>query len=733
MDLDGALDLQEIARCGSRRLGSHVHGDSHTISLEEGVVAKSINIQKTDIAAILSSGEDHEAFCLPFLAQVGRGQLQQFLSEELSDSHSQDLIEKLRRRLLSTICSPAVIGKHLTAACNVLAIFIRGVLSHPSPFHQEINKMQTIWVDSFKATLRVFDVGKTKPALQILDSLIQAVPQVGDRSTVLDTLRKAVHPLLHAVMLGDQVNNLKESLVILAHLLRRSAVNLTLLLEQAQHILNISWKHWRKRLIQFEIPPAELEATKYPEVHSFLIAILMARVSQEAKHAAIRLFSLVSGRLKCDLKLEIYLTVKKTMEIYMVSPSVDVETLFQQILPSIITTPQDYRAFLESFRGRASVDQLLFLMASLRVAQTQLHIGGDELVQNFQFGINRFSDITNVTDRSFDFVLRHGDSTIRSQAYNILLCSSRTTSPISGLVLECVHKSLRYLHDEGDSHYRGDVLSTTRKLVHRLNDSLVFLQKQGDVAELEYYYHFLQGLRLFLIQELYPNVSYQRHVMALHFLKLIFDAAHLKCHLLSSNSAHGQSQEIHRWSRHLVNLLFNPFEDVRESAQELLYFIVTPQNFEQVVASPEKQVGNREYFLDTSGFTKYELMASSSCRNDDADGLGRLYGLSMSSLEFIETITRTERFVSHLDRIKLPSTFPLHGMLLALKYYLEWTPSADEDYMRVLAICENVWNHIQEQLCVDSPEFAAEEGELHEKLGPKDMLAYSWRALRDSR
>lgn len=51
---------------------------------------------------------------------------------------------------------------------------------------------------------------------------------------------------------------------------------------------------------------------------------------------------------------------------------------------------------------------------------------------------------------------------------------------------------------------------------------------------------------------------------------------------------------------------------------------------------------------------------------------------------------------------------------------------------RMLSICWSVWFGVHDVLCVDSPE--REHEDLDEDLaGPKDVLSFSWRALRESR
>lgn len=52
---------------------------------------------------------------------------------------------------------------------------------------------------------------------------------------------------------------------------------------------------------------------------------------------------------------------------------------------------------------------------------------------------------------------------------------------------------------------------------------------------------------------------------------------------------------------------------------------------------------------------------------------------------------------------------------------------------RIVLICEKVWQEVQPVLCIDSPEGHSDEPTEDLSVGPKDILSYSWRALRESR
>ena len=278
--------------------------------------------------------------------------------------------------------------------------------------------------------------------------------------------------------------------------------------------------------------------------------------------------------------------------------------------------------------------------------------------------------------------------------------------------------SLRYLHDDNDAHERGEVISITRRLLRRLESSRVHLQKKQprsaqDENTLWQYDDFLRQLSSFLLLEMHPGVSHQRHVLALHTLQLLLQVERDLC------------LDPHSLVRSLSNLVLDTFDDVRSLAAILLKDLIE-LSFDGV--SPP-------FVVELS--RSVQRLSARTCRHDHADAAGRLGAIVLSQ----EGIT-AEAQASLVDRMRdcittntiltPASGFALHATLLGLAYSLDADRNATEDiWPSIVEICRKIWTMVQPQLSVDSPETAADDTE--EDGGPKDLLAYSWRALRDSR
>ena len=54
-------------------------------------------------------------------------------------------------------------------------------------------------------------------------------------------------------------------------------------------------------------------------------------------------------------------------------------------------------------------------------------------------------------------------------------------------------------------------------------------------------------------------------------------------------------------------------------------------------------------------------------------------------------------------------------------------------HVRIVQVCDQIWNEVKPVLCIDSPEGHTDDPIEELGVGPKDILSYSWRALRESR
>ena len=439
------------------------------------------------------------------------------------------------------------------------------------------------------------------------------------------------------------------------------------------------------------------------------------------------------------------------------------------------------------------------------------------------------------TTKVFDKLLSHRDADVRTRTFGLLLSSSSTISPLPTKSMQALMDNMKYLYGDSDSQSRGEIMSAIRKMVHRLRSVAYALHRtlhgsaNGATAadfndprtELQRQESFLIWYTGFLEDELSPAASYQRHIMALKSMEILIRSG-LDSKVVENHKAE-IVQDQTKWPFHmslhspsltsaLLNLLLDPFEDVRAASSLLLKFTLdcvcrtwstpmthttrsdtresqclcfensttlSPNVLATHVADKDKSPQSKEIThglssLDTANkiqadvyklVTKADGLASKTNRADHADGSARLYDLYYSlAPDSVEVDIKQRQFSKPevLDGILSPIEtaligigdgidapvvgFSLHGHILGLRYILGNpsfsnslheldNPNANDQkgiIERVLDVCQQVWSKVSIRLCVDSPENSTDDAEEDSVGGPKDLLSYSWRALRDS-
>jgi hypothetical protein len=325
--------------------------------------------------------------------------------------------------------------------------------------------------------------------------------------------------------------------------------------------------------------------------------------------------------------------------------------------------------------------------------------------------------------QTFASLMQLATTRVRLQAYDLLTSSFETTVPVPEEALQylCVTDTLRYLHDDNDPHERGEMLSITRRFLRRLGAGNFNTNHPNGSSS--YDKLFIDHLQNFLAQELSPSISYTRHALALNVLHCLIDIPALRKVMRVNDLLHP-----------VLALIFDPFDDVRSTAAVVAAnLLASLQNDMQATNIPLQLLKDAE------------TVSYKNCRHDHADATGRLWALFTmdnilpfreAELNKPEEIMRTicGRIIGYLEKCTTLAPgvdFPLHALLYALYHGLAyvsehlWSSSPP-----LLEICQRLWVVVQPHLCVDSPETTTEE---MENRGPKDLLAYAWRALRDSR
>lgn len=296
----------------------------------------------------------------------------------------------------------------------------------------------------------------------------------------------------------------------------------------------------------------------------------------------------------------------------------------------------------------------------------------------------------------------HSSSTVRSAAFSVLIHSTEATRPFSAAALDIFRRNMGVLYSDTDAKFRTEVLSNTRIMIERLRGSNTVLDKKiqrnaaiaknaasgteyekttinkdpaimVDVVQRQLL--FLDWFLDFLAAELVPTASYQRHITA---LKALYLMATIESREKTTVSAMNVAQLFnHKLVRILIDLLMNPFEDVRASATTILK--LAP---ESIFSSPTvSEISDRHSSLLTRFLSRADVISKRTGRADYADGVARtediifsLLSTENARLEYVSTIIDEleERVIfAKRDIANAVQQAPVHGLFASLRYTTE--------------------------------------------------------------
>ncbi|KAF9891702.1 hypothetical protein FE257_003714 [Aspergillus nanangensis] len=380
--------------------------------------------------------------------------------------------------------------------------------------------------------------------------------------------------------------------------------------------------------------------------------------------------------------------------------------------------------------------------------------------------------------------LFHREFSIRIAALSLLITAPVATKPVSFATMKAVLKGLPSMHAESNSYSRGEILSLVRKFIIRLKGGILSQaedwgetiplpkKQQANVARDESETHAsLREYIEFLKSDLRPTATYPRHITALRSLNLLLDSG-LDARFPGSGASKPDGV-VPKWKSHmdvfdpsllrlLVDLLLDPYDDVRATAMAIV------KQFPMEISlgnlrSPSGGDTTCPQIIDA--LYKAEQLASNTSRADHADCVARLYQIVFSAAlpaTSQETAQWWDTKWSVVDTIlkKLESKLsvvgglfnasmrdaPLHGYISALRYivlmpnfYVLVSEKGSSNFAdwrlvhsRIVAVCDRIWNEVKPILCIDSPEGHTDDPAEELGVGPKDILSYSWRGLRES-
>ncbi|KAL4933322.1 THADA/TRM732 family protein [Aspergillus undulatus] len=738
------------------------------------------------------------------LEQIAKGPLVKF-------THTCEDVEKSTRvfqSLFLAFSSASISHSHTTAACNALSAFLDAAFVSQCPETRQLARSQENLVSVFDSFLTRFKDVRPRPMKQVLESLAVIMAKSREEPG-RDAIQQAfLNAALPSIILGEPRNRVKPSFIAVETLLRKKAILPTEMISLVEGWLLRNPERW-PIVLQEECrnswvdvsgllrQPAEQAASdlqsRVTAVEILILGFLnrskaldLASSSGEVMAMFFKKLEMPGGSLLSNGDKErLALSWVKPVKHFLLQNLELLEKMSNYILLRLFgISAKGFQRFLERLplnsllsgdMSSSSSDELTVLFASLQVGK-KIGLVHDD----FYFTKLPTENCPLILKSEFvgQFLFHH-DFNIKMAALSLLITAPSTTKPLSSAAVRAITKSLPSLHAESDPGTRGEILSMVRALIIRLKGGIlanvenpveprttqskkqpiVFKRDDAETRScLEVYLNFLMA-------DLRTTASYHRHIMSLRtiyqFLESGLDERFIGA--MSSKPEHLQNP----WKFHveifgpkllrlLVDLLMDPFDEVRTAALSLL------------------KIFPRSVLLDTAGrsekpellnaITKAETLASNTSRADHADTVALLYSVVFSTADakdpqgtgWWKTKIGVVEFILRKLEDKLSSSeslfnsslrdAPLHGYLSSLRYIVSsenfWSLVSFESspgpenwksvHTRISSLCDRIWQEVKSQLCIDSPEGHAADPIEDLRVGPKDILSYSWRALRES-
>ena len=648
---------------------------------------------------------------------------------------------------------------HRVAAWNTLCALIDRCSISSNVAVRELIWRAGVWGKTFGLFLNRSQEARPKAAKQLLATLSSSLTKNPDK---LAARGVRVHDLCRLLIIEDDHSRTKAALHVLAHFLSKGIIELP-------SVLDVLAK------IQHRAPSEDLHIEA-----QHLIGILLDWGSVEDFGSIVgRTISTVldkaSGQTGCQSLVDDVGSFDREAPIWsqplaeaLQDDRVRVDRLRNHVFPVLFKrNTAQYLAFLHQQGLENFAEGTLFEKRSIVDGNSFLAVlqAGKELglvYEASQITTSREEESLLVPINAIGQLMILNDRNARLAGLSLLIDCHATTRPFHRQVFALLRSYLSDYFTDTDANFRSEVFCAMQRLVDRMRSITAVLAREpvgkqrsgSSITSLQEYQAMIEWLLHMVGMELRPTANYQRHISALKILTILLrsgiDDSVPRVH--RSKSATAQTT----WPFHLsifdtgltrvlMDLLLDPFDDVRHAAASILsVFIQTNVKADRatVHAETERALARSEAVMMMSG------------RADHADGVAHIYSLLHQSRDAEGSSSRGCRYgtnpvaLSLLDKLEdmlvlakqhlltAATKHPVHGVLTSLRYVV-LQQSAEETlsplFPRLAACLRSVWDIVSPILCDDAPEgYAGDEEDELSDSSSKDVLSYCWRALKES-
>ncbi|KAL9102416.1 MAG: hypothetical protein Q9163_002437 [Psora crenata] len=716
-----------------------------------------------------------------------------------SHVYSDEDIDNLKRLLDKLLGAASLLGlshSHTAAILNALCGLLDQYSTSADPQVRLLALNRETWMRAFHIILERSQNHHAKLSRRLLATLTLLLKRQANGTDRAALAEEACACSINAIFTQGDTAYVKLAIQVLEHFLRKHIIwasSMVVLASRAPKGISqvIAARQCKTAAAQSFILKV-LEWLEYPDCVPAISRFLPVFVTSFEKERCAESHAPRNGRIGYDLPVWI-----APVKLYHEKHPSFLETLGNQVLPHLLRLGERHlKAFLDTLplhkgwrAGSESCSEadLLFHLLAAKVGMG-LKLDGTSGTGIFsEDEAQKFLEQETLSATLLD----HGSSSVRNAALSILTVHLTMGRPLTNNTLMRLKSTIPYFHQETAPKARNEFIAEMKKFCKRIEAiaravpecyATTVAPSQATEVELDMglapkdngdnlqgHTEFMQWYADFLFKELRPTASYQSHITALSILlhllvtdSFLFDA---RVALAPKQYISSQYQRaIALLSKPLLEMLFDPFDDVRRISAAALEYILEFGPREGASDGKDVQrcygIANHLTIVGpiAGSIQPARALFQRSGRAHHADGLGRLLALSHSATK-LSAVPHNQRWTWKLLESELEQdvcaarddldyailSIPIHGHLIALRYIISRTLISDlldaSEYDTSVAlsqklpdICRQIWAFVRPLLCADAPEglnpYSEAISDAHD--GVKERLSFCWRALKES-
>jgi hypothetical protein len=291
---------------------------------------------------------------LNLLNALGKGDLRKAFRE---DALSHLDANVLWLRLSHIILDPDTDEKYLTAVCNCVSVYLSNAASSPSQSIRSIISDSDLLSHVFHNAEKVLQRSKTKPALQVIETVAGLLKGLPDDNARYDALTGWASPLVKTIFLAPSSREVKSACIALTFLVKKTALIDILedILQQGLALITVPWLH-RQSKHGVSISGNLQRLSRSP--HLFL-AILFAMEDLETRSAASKLLLALIDADDWSIQRPPAQQAVEVCQLYVRENEGSLADFANHVLPLLVADKHDFLLFLEA---RPDFSLLLYLL-----------------------------------------------------------------------------------------------------------------------------------------------------------------------------------------------------------------------------------------------------------------------------------------------------------------------------------------------------------------------------------